>query len=185
MPLFGTSGIRRLADKELIQLALKVGLAAGKVYGSIVVGCDTRTSSQAMKHALVSGLLFAGSRCYDAGVIPLPTLAYAAREFDAGAMITASHNPPEYNGIKLLNPDGSVFDSCQQKQIEEMVLGGSLSVAPWDEIKSCSILNEAIEEHIEGILQNLPAELKLKVVVDSCCGPASLVTPLFIKKAGL
>jgi phosphoglucosamine mutase len=76
MQLFGTSGIRRLADEELIQLALKVGLVVGGVYPSVAVGCDTRTSSQAMKHALISGLLSAGSRCCDAGVVPLPTLAY-------------------------------------------------------------------------------------------------------------
>ncbi len=126
MRLFGTSGIRSVADKNLIQLALKVGLAVGKVYGSVIVGSDTRTSSDAMKHALLSGLLAAGSRSYDAAVIPLPTLALAAREFAAGVMITASHNPPEYNGIKLLNPDGSAFDSYQRQQIEEMVLADSL-----------------------------------------------------------
>ncbi len=113
MRLFGTSGIRRLADKSLVELALKAGLAVGGGYGNVVVGCDTRTSSEAMKHALVAGLLAAGSRGCDAGIIPTPTLAFAAREFDAGAMITASHNPPEYNGIKLLNPDGSAFDSNQ------------------------------------------------------------------------
>ena len=184
MQLFGTSGIRRVADKDLIQLALKIGLAVGKVYASIVVGCDTRTSSQAVKHALVSGLLFAGSRCYDAEVIPLPTLAYAAKKFDAGAMITASHNPPEYNGIKLLNPDGSAFDSYQRKQIEEIVLDDSFGVAPWDEIKGSSIYNGVIGEHIVGILQNFPAGLKLKVIVDSGCGAASLVTPSLLRKLG-
>ena len=109
MQLFGTSGIRGVADNKLIQLALKVGLAVGKAYGSVVVGSDTRTSSDAMKHVLISGLLAAGARSCDAGVLPTPTLALAAREFDAGAMITASHNPPQYNGIKLLNPDGSAL----------------------------------------------------------------------------
>ncbi len=103
MQLFGTSGIRRVADKDLIQLALNVGLAVGKVYASIVVGCDTRTSSQAMKHALVSGLLFAGSRCSDAGVVPLPTLAYTAREFDAGALPSGRL----WGIIRPNNPTGS------------------------------------------------------------------------------
>jgi len=184
MQLFGTSGIRRVADKDLAQLALKIGLAVGRVYPSIVVGCDTRTSSQAMKHALVSGLLFAGSRCYDAGVIPLPTLAYAARQFEAGAMVTASHNPPQYNGIKLINPDGSAFDSRQRKQIEEIVFGDSFSAAPWNEIRSSIIYNGAVDKHIAGILQNFPDELKLKVIVDSCCGAASLVTPSLLRKLG-
>jgi len=140
MQLFGTSGIRRVVGKELIQLALKVGLAVGKVYGGVVVGSDTRTSSEAMKYAFICGLLAAGSKGYDAGVIPTPTLAFATREFDAGAMITASHNPPEYNGIKLLNPDGSAFGSDQQNQIEGMILDDSLSVAVWDKINSSSSL---------------------------------------------
>jgi len=184
MQLFGTSGIRRVADKNLIQLALEVGLAVGKVYGSVVVGCDTRTSSEAMKHALISGLLAAGSRGRDAGVIPTPTLAFAAREFDAGAMITASHNPPEYNGIKLLNPDGSAFGSDQRKQIEEMILDGSLSVARWDKIKNSSIYSGAVERHIEHILRDFPDGLKLKVVVDCGCAAASVVTPYLLRKLG-
>ena len=184
MQLFGTSGIRRVADQELIQLALEVGLAVGRAYPNVVVGCDTRTSSQAIKHALLSGLLSAGSRCCDAGVIPLPTLAYVAREFDAGAMITASHNPPQYNGIKLLNPDGSAFDSSQRREIEEMVSDDSLAAAPWDKIKGGDIYEGATGEHIAGIFRHFPAGLKLKVVVDSCCGAASLVTPELLRKLG-
>jgi phosphoglucosamine mutase len=184
MQLFGTSGIRRVADKELIQLALKVGLAVGKVYGNIVVGCDTRTSSDAVKHTLISGLLAAGSRCYDAGVVPTPTLAFAAREFDAGAMVTASHNPPEYNGIKLLNPDGSAFDSKQREQIGEAISTDSLSVAPWDEIKSSSIYEGAIRQHIERILQDFPSRLRLKVAVDCGCGAASVITPYLLEGLG-
>jgi len=184
MQLFGTSGIRRVADKDLIQLVLKVGLAVGKVYGSVVVGSDTRTSSEAMKHALISGLLAAGSKGYDAGVIPTPTLAFAAREFDAGAMITASHNPPEYNGIKLLNPDGSAFGSDQQNQIEGMILNDSLSAAVWDKIKSSSLYSGAVESHIERILQDFPGGLKLKVVLDCGCGAASVVTPYLLRKLG-
>ncbi len=184
MQLFGTSGIRRVADKSLVELALKAGLAVGEVYGNVVVGCDTRTSSDAVKHAFISGLLAAGSKCCDAGVIPTPTLALAARGFQAGAMITASHNPPEYNGIKLLNPDGSAFDSNQRKQIEDMILSDSLSVAHWSEIKSSRIHNGAILKHIEHILEDFPDELKLKVVVDCGCGAASVITPYLLKRLG-
>ncbi|MFC1897414.1 phosphoglucosamine mutase [Chloroflexota bacterium] len=184
MQLFGTSGIRRVVDKNLIQLALKVGLAVGKVYGSVVVGSDTRTSSEAVKYAFISGLLAAGSKSCDAGVMPTPTLAFAARGFDAGAMITASHNPPEYNGVKLLNPDGSAFGSDQQKQVEGMILDDSLSVARWDRIKSGSIYSRVVEGHIERILRDFPDELKLKVVLDCGCGAASMVTPYLLRKLG-
>ncbi len=184
MQLFGTSGVRRVADKDLIQLALRVGLVVGKVYGNVVVGCDTRTSSDAIKHALISGLLAAGSRCYDVGVVSTPTLAFAAREFDAGAMITASHNPPQYNGIKLLNSDGSAFDSNQRDQIEEAILNDSFSVAPWDKIRSSRIHNGVIGKHIEHILRDFSTGLRLKVVVDCGCGAASVITPHLLERLG-
>src|SRR3989339_124950 len=114
MALFGTSGIRRLFDRDLLELALKTGLAVGSVYKNVVVGGDTRTSTSAMKHAITAGLLAAGAKCQDAVIFPPPPPANAARQFDAGVMVTASHNPPEYNGIKLLNPDGSAFSPGQQ-----------------------------------------------------------------------
>ena len=125
MKLFGSSGIRAVYDKDLLDTAFKVGLAVGRNYKNVVVGRDTRTSGDAMKHAVIAGLLAAGARCRDAGITPTPTLAYVTREFDAGVMITASHNPPEYNGLKLLNPDGSSFDSLQQTQIENMIMDES------------------------------------------------------------
>ena len=184
MPLFGTSGIRRIADESLVELALKVGLAVGKIYGNVVVGVDTRTSSDALKHAFISGLLAAGARSHDAGVMPTPTLALAARKFQAGAMITASHNPPEYNGIKLLNPDGSAFDSGQRSQIEDMVLSGSLPAASWGEIKSNIVYGGAIERHIEHILEGFSGELRLKVVLDCGCGAASVITPRLLERLG-
>ncbi|MBI2328189.1 MAG: phosphoglucosamine mutase [Chloroflexi bacterium] len=184
MQLFGTSGIRRIADKSLVELALKVGLAVGKVYGNVVVGGDTRTSSDAIKHSFISGLLAAGSRCGDAGVVPTPTLALAAREFQAGAMITASHNPPEYNGIKLFNPDGSAFDSEQRQQIEGMIFNDSLAVAPWRDIQSGGVHDGAVEKHIEHVLQDFPGKLKLKVVLDCACGAASVITPHLLERLG-
>jgi len=184
MSLFGTSGIRRIADEELVQLALKVGLVAGGIYPDVVVGCDTRTSGGAVKHALLSGLLSAGSRCSDAGMVPLPTLAYAARGYHAGAMITASHNPPEYNGIKLINSDGSAFDSGQQGQIEKAVADGAFAASRWQDIDGGGAYDNAVAEHIEGIIQDSPAPLKLRVVVDGGCGAASLVTPALLRRLG-
>jgi len=184
MGLFGTSGIRAIVDSWLIQLALKVGLAVGQLNDNVVVGCDTRTSSGAIKQAVISGLLAAGARSFDTGVLPTPTLALAAREFDAGVMITASHNPPEYNGIKLLNPDGSAFDSHQQKQIEEMILSDSLPVVSWDRFQSGGIYHDAVDRHIEHILADFPGKFKLKVALDCGCGAASLITPELLRRMG-
>ncbi|MEE8413140.1 MAG: phosphoglucosamine mutase [Dehalococcoidales bacterium] len=184
MSLFGTSGIRRLADKNLVELALKVGMAVGKVYEDVVIASDTRTSGDTVKHAFISGALAAGSRCYDVGIVPTPTLALAARESGAGVMITASHNPPEYNGIKLLNPDGSAFDASQQQQVEEMVSNGSVHAAPWGEINQYQTRSDAVEEHIKHIIKGLPGAVKLKVVLDCGCGAASVITPDLLKKLG-
>jgi phosphoglucosamine mutase len=134
MSLFGSSGIRTVFDRELLNIAFRTGLAVGKQYGNMVVGTDTRTSRDAMKHAVISGVLASGARCSDAGITPTPSLARATREFQAGVMITASHNPPEYNGVKLLNPDGSSFDLLQQARIEEATMAESYEVAKWEEI---------------------------------------------------
>ncbi len=184
MKLFGTSGIRRIADRELVELALKVGMAVGSLYESVVVGSDTRTSGSALKHAFTSGVLAAGSECCDIGVLPTPTLALAAGEFQAGAMITASHNPPEYNGIKLVNPDGSAFDAAQQEQIEDLISEDSLAAAGWDAINQSTTGDGAVEEHIEHILRNMPGNLKLKVALDCGCGAASVITPDLLRRLG-
>jgi len=175
--LFGSSGIRRVVDKEFLQLTFEVGLVTGSSYHSVVVGCDTRTSNDAMRCAFLSGLLSAGATASYAGVIPTPTLAYATRQFDAGAMITASHNPPQYNGIKLVNPDGSAFDPAQRGQIEKAVSERSSRVTHWEKITECTPYAGAIEQHIERIVADFPDKLKLKVVVDCGCGAASAVTP--------
>ncbi|MDO8688053.1 MAG: phosphopentomutase/phosphoglucosamine mutase, partial [Dehalococcoidales bacterium] len=156
----------------------------GGLYGNVVVGGDTRTSSDSVKYAFTSGVLAAGSGCSDAGVMPTPTLALATKEFQAGAMITASHNPPEYNGIKLLNPDGSAFDAEQRGQIEDMILNDSLAAARWGEMKSRRVYEGAIEQHIEHIMQDFPDELKLKVVLDCGCGAASVITPYLLRRLG-
>ncbi|MDD4984525.1 MAG: phosphoglucosamine mutase [Dehalococcoidales bacterium] len=184
MQLFGTSGIRRLFDEDLVQLALRVGMALGKSYHSVVVANDTRTSAGVLKHAVISGILSSGARCSDGGILSTPTLAFAARNFQAGVMITASHNPPEYNGIKLINPDGAAFSPAQCRQVEELVCGGLPWAASWQEIGSSKVLGGAVEEHSERILKDLPSGLGIKVVVDCGCGPASGITPYLLRRLG-
>ncbi len=184
MRLFGSSGIRRVFDADLAHLTFKVGLAVGKIYGNVVVGSDTRTSSSALKHSVISGLLTVGASCSDAGLTPTPTLALATREFNAGIMVTASHNPPEYNGIKLWNPDGSSFSDSQQEQIEDFILSETINATPWKEIKQCSSYDGAVKRHIERISQEFPRKCGLRVVVDSGGGAASKVTTNLLKRMG-
>ncbi len=182
--MFGSSGIRDVFSSRLVQLAVKVGLSLGAGCSSAVVGGDTRTSSQALKYALISGLLAGGTRCADAGLLPTPTLALVSREFELGVMITASHNPPEYNGLKLLNPDGSAFNAAQREQIESSVLSESFSTVLWGEIKGVNIYPGAITKHVDRILEDFPDKIKLKVVVDCGCGAASVITPYLLRELG-
>jgi phosphoglucosamine mutase len=184
MALFGTSGIRRLFDRELVVLAFKAGVAVGRNCGRVVVGRDTRTSGPVLKHALMAGVLTSGAECQDAGVIPTPTLGYAARHFDAGVMITASHNPPEYNGIKLWNPDGSAFSPEQEKEIEKLISDDAFAAASWRKLKAVASYETAIEEHVRRIRQDFPAPLRIKVTVDCGGGAASVITPRLLRKLG-
>ena len=184
MKLFGSSGIRKVVDKAFLQLAFEIALAVGNSYSSMVIGCDTRTSGEAMKDAFLSGLLASGAEAFYAGTVATPTLAFAARYFKAGAMITASHNPPEYNGIKLFNPDGSSFDAAQREQIEEAVSAGSARVTGWQQLQHCTEYPGAIEEHVNRILVDFPDRLDTKVVIDCVCGAASMTTPYLLAQLG-
>ncbi|MES0278529.1 MAG: phosphoglucosamine mutase [Dehalococcoidales bacterium] len=182
--LFGTSGIRGLADQHLLKLALEVGLALGGIYPRMVIATDTRTSSDAMKRAVQAGIVAAGSSCADAGLMPTPTLALAGRGFDAGVMITASHNPPEYNGIKLLNPDGCAFSLEQQQQLEEAMADGSPAAADWVSFGNVSNHQGAIESHTDHILNRFESGAPIKVVLDCGCGAASVITPGLLERMG-
>jgi phosphoglucosamine mutase len=184
MRLFGSSGIREVVTRDLLQLMFEVGLAVGNSCRSTVIGCDTRTSSEAVKYSFISGLLAAGAQASDAGALPTPTLAYAARDFDAGAIITASHNPPQYNGVKLVNPDGSAFDSAQRDKIEKAISRKSFQLSPWQQMKNCIDYTGAVEKHIARIQKDFPGEYVLKVVVDCGCGAASVITPQLLRKLG-
>jgi phosphoglucosamine mutase len=184
MKLFGSSGIRAVYDKNLLDTAFRVGLAVGKYYCNIVVGRDTRASGDAMKQVVISGIQASGSKCHDAGVTPTPTLAYITREFDAGIMITASHNPPEYNGLKLLNKNGSSFDSLQQKMIETRLAAESLAGGNPESTGQCEIYEGAVEKHLNFIFAKFPKKLNIKAVVDAGGGAASEVTWRLLEKLG-
>jgi phosphoglucosamine mutase len=184
MKLFGSSGIRDVVDREFLQLMFEVGLAVGDSYSSVVIGCDTRTSSDAVKYAFLSGLLSAGASASDAGLLPTPTLAYAANNFEAGAMVTASHNPPQYNGIKLVNPDGSAFDSAQRNKVERTLSAKSFELVSWEKTAKCTAYPGAVEKHTERILADFPCKLRVKVVVDCGGGAASVITPHLLTRLG-
>lgn len=181
--LFGSSGIRGIANKEITpELALKVGLAIGSMNKTCVIGRDPRTSGEMIEHAVISGLLSSGCSVTRLGMVSTPTLAFAAKNYDCGIMITASHNPPEYIGIKLWNSNGMAFDTEQQDDIETIIKNEKWKIARW---KSIGKVNQtsAIEEHADFILGKV-SRASLKVVVDCGCGAASNIAPYVLRRMG-
>ena len=181
--MFGSSGIRGVANTDISpQLALNFGLAVGRIYPEVVVGHDPRVSGEMIEHAVVAGLLSAGSRVIKIGMVPTPTLALASRDYDCGIMITASHNPARYIGMKVFK-NGMSFDTRQQEEIESILKGEKFRYAGWEKTGDLCIKNGAFSEHCESILGNT-GSAGLKVVVDCGCGAASVLTPYVLEKMG-
>jgi len=184
MKLFGSSGIRgKFGDLITPEFMCGVGQAVGAQYGSVVVGWDTRTTSPLLARAALAGLASAGSNACSAGMVSTPTLANATGEFKAGMMITASHNPPSDNGVKLWNPDGSSFGQEPMEKIEKMVLGERIKPAPWDGVGELSSIDWAIDRHMDMITGRI-GPLKAKVVLDCGNGAASTITPHLLRRLG-
>ena len=189
MSLFGTSGIRGVIGQEITsEFALKLGKCVGSTLLSgskVCIATDTRTSRDMVKYALVSGLLSCGINVTDFGILPTPILAALTQElkFDTGIMITASHNPPEFNGIKIFNVDSTGYDSNQEKKIERLVYYSEFRTASWEKLGSFTFESEAPEKYFEMIekkCSKFDFNRELKLIIDPGNGAASgFVTKLF------
>jgi len=136
MALFGTSGIRGpVGETVTADLALSLGRALGVDCDRVVVGRDPRASGEFLRSALVAGLRESGTDVIDLGVAATPTVGRAVgwREADAGVSVTASHNPPEDNGLKLWQPSGQAFDGQRRGRIEDRIAESVFEPAAWDE----------------------------------------------------
>lgn len=133
--LFGTDGVRGIANKDLTnELALSIGKAAAKVLAgelgrkpTVLIGKDTRASGDMLEAALTAGLCAVGANVLSVGVVPTPAVAYLIGRYgcDAGVMISASHNPCEYNGIKIFQSTGYKLDDAIEEEIEAIILDGA------------------------------------------------------------
>ncbi len=185
--LFGTSGIRGVYGKEVSPaLAMRVGNACGKKGGKLVIARDARATSPVLSDALSSGAMLAGANVVDIGLAPTPLLAYAAsREKCGGAMITASHNPPEYNGIKLFS-QGMEFTREQEADVEAALSCKEDAVA-WNEVGQKETRDYS-SEYIHFLLSQVDtasiAGRKPRVLVDAGNAAASLAAPALLRAAG-
>ncbi len=187
MKLFGTAGIRgTLWEKVTPELAMDVGKAIGTYIDgdTVAVARDGRTSSVMLQSALISGLLSTGKEVLDFGLIPTPALAWGTRKHaDGGVMITASHNPPTDNGVKVFNGDGTEFYVEQERELEELIFSKNFRKARWDEIKTVKPL-DIIKDYIGAVLDFVNHETNLKVLYDGANGAGSVVAPYLLREMG-
>ncbi len=185
--LFGTDGVRGVANSELTpELAFKIGRAGAYVLTSdahkpkILVGRDTRISGEMLESALIAGICSVGAQAVCAGVIPTPAIAYLVRtqEFDAGVMISASHNPFEHNGIKYFNSEGYKLSDEIEERIEAIILDNAeeISRPTHENVGRISHDSTLCEKYIKFAASTTEVRLDgMKIAID-CANGASSVT---------
>ena len=191
--LFGTNGIRGVVNKDLTaKFALEIGQSIGTIFdhGRILLGRDGRSSGVFLSSAVASGLMAAGCSVYDIDMIPTPAVQYVTKtwRFDGGVVITASHNPPEYNGIKVMDADGIEIPPEKENKIEEIYHKREWKVAEWESIGKMNVKTGAIQDYKEAIKRHVDREkiekAKLKVVIDPANSVGALVSPSLLTELG-
>ncbi|WP_296857056.1 phosphoglucosamine mutase [uncultured Methanobrevibacter sp.] len=188
--LFGTSGIRgKIASEVTCELALNVGKSLAYYLGntgSVVVGYDTRTTNMMLEHAICAGLIESGVDVIKIGMVPTPLVGYACEKLDAdaGIMLTASHNPSQYNGIKLWNKNGMAYSQNQEREIEEIYAEKSYISVSWDKVGHINVNEEIKDQYIDDLVDMVNIKKGLKVVIDCASGAGSEISPLVFRKAG-
>ncbi len=179
--LFGSSGIRRKFDQTLLDTALKIGSVLASQSSDILIGMDTRTTSPLLARLVISGIIGSGGSAHVAGIAPTPSVAFATRTVKTGCMVTASHNPEEYNGLKLFNPDGSSFTNYQQAETEEL-----LKTRNWTawEHQGVEKSVDALSLHKNAILDRVRIKSGIAVLVDCGNGAGSVLTPALLAGGG-
>lgn len=183
--LFGTDGVRGIANAELTpELAFKLGKAGAYVLSKnkkrpvFLIGKDTRLSGDMLEDALSAGILAVGGNVIKVGVLPTPAVAYLVREYeaDAGVVISASHNPYEYNGIKFFNGEGFKLDDELEDEIEDIIMRGIdvNSHITGDLLGQCLEADgDALSRYADFLKSTIDVEIKgVKVVLD-CANGAS------------
>ncbi len=194
--LFGTDGIRGIANRDPIttETAFKLGRAAihfcerKGVRPSIVIGRDTRESGEKLGHSLVSGVLSAGGKAFLAGEIPTPGVAFLTRELGCGAgiVISASHNPHEYNGFKVFSHEGFKLSNDEETEIEDLILS-EVTPLPDKHSDHGDIIGDAWERYVSFLKTTLVGDdaLKnMKIVIDCANGATWKAGPALFQRLG-
>ena len=195
--LFGTDGARGIANSELTcEMAMNIGRAAAFVLTrenvkrpKVLIGKDTRASSNMLEMALASGLCSVGADVVLAGFVPTPAVAYLISDCgaDAGVMISASHNPCEYNGIKLFNNSGYKLPDAIEEEIEALVLDdmSPINFPTGGKVGNVFIRHDYIDKYIDHIVDSIDVRLEgLKIALDCSNGSASFTAQRIFKALG-
>lgn len=189
--LFGTFGVRRTANDVLTpEFASRLAASYGSIIqGTVAIGGDTRTSTPMLKQAIAAGLLSSGCDVVDLGILPTPAIQYAVRNYyDGGIIVTASHNPPKYNGLKFVDEFGIGTPDDMELKVEELYFDKEPTRVSWDKIGQLftneSIIDEYIEETLKRVDVEAIKERKLKVVLDCGSGAGSFTAPYLLRKLG-
>jgi phosphomannomutase/phosphoglucomutase len=191
--LFGTNGVRGVVNEDMnIELASNLGMAIGTYLKGkkVAIGTDTRTSNHMLKSAVISGLLATGSSIVDLGIVPTPVLQYYVKTSDTqhGVVITASHNPPKFNGIKCIDSDGTELSREEEEKVEGLYFSKTFNKVSWDTIGMVDQESNAIENYIRAVVNQIDVQkvkkANLKVILDCGNGAGSLVSPYLLERIG-
>lgn len=194
--LFGTDGVRGIANKDLTgQLAYELGrvgtyvVTKGKKNAKIIVGMDTRKSGDLLESALIAGICSVGADAYSVGIVPTPAVAYLTRKYgaDAGIVISASHNPVEYNGIKFFNSKGYKLNDEIEEKIESYILGQKdIDIYPTGEGVGRKItIEDGVNQYIDYIKKSIDVDFKgMKIAVDCGNGANYKAAPKLLTELG-
>jgi len=195
--IFGTDGVRGIANKELtVELAYKLGkagacvLTKGTHKAKILVGMDTRISGDMLESALIAGILSVGAEAISVGVVPTPAVSYLTKKYnaDAGVVISASHNPVEYNGIKFFNGEGFKLTDELEDKIQELIENdfAGIEVPVGENVGRKVVVTTGVEEYVDFAVSTIEGDLKgLKIGIDCANGASFKTAELALEKIGV
>lgn len=188
------SGVRGIVGESLTrEVAMEFGMAFGALIkgGKVVIGRDTRTTGEMLQDAVTYGLLSSGCKVVDIGISPTPTVLLMSRRMKAnGLIITASHNPSEWNGIKFAKKDGTFLGRVEMAKLFDIYKRKEFNIATCRRAMAPKTVrfNKAIDIHIGTVLKNINKDLikkrKFRVACDFCNGTGAVITRKFLEKLG-
>lgn len=189
--LFGTNGVRGRVNKELTtELALKLSMATGTYFKGedLAVGCDGRLSGPIFIDIVCAGLASVGCQVWNIGRVTTPALQFLTKDWGlkGSIMVTASHNPPEYNGIKVMGNSGVELPHDEELKIEQIYFKSKWKTTEWDDIKPPLPVAERFARYIQSVIEHVGPmpRADLKVLVDAANGVSVLATPPILERLG-